>query len=293
MKYGMHILDDLDGLSARARDLLNRTGWREPPPDSRLATEFLQVRDCSGRQVPAPAVLAIRREGFEQRYGGLRYQVRNSYAYEGERHEVTFGWRYDLEQDAWADSARGWYFSWFGEHAATPVRWLVHTDGRAGVDDGGGKFLEIAPSVPALIESHALTDMVAAWDRTRSRSTASPSPSRSEASPTFPRPPARPPGGGPRTQSLSRNSGTGAVRSPYAAGAHSSGLEAQTADARSNRQPKPRGPKGSSIPTSRLRLTVLIPRNFYVDVAFHSAGVIGQGQPGCGGVLVAADADGE
>jgi hypothetical protein len=166
MKYGMHILDDLDGLSARARDLLNRTGWREPPPDSRLATEFLQVRDCSGRLVPAPAVLAIRREGFEQRYGGLRYQVRNSYAYEGERHEVTFGWRYDLEQDAWADSARGWYFSWFGEHAATPVRWLVHTDGRAGVDDGGGKFLEIAPSVPALIESHALTDMVAAWDRT-------------------------------------------------------------------------------------------------------------------------------
>jgi hypothetical protein len=166
MKYRMHILDDLDGLSARARDLLSRTGRREPLPDSRLATEFLQVRDRSGRLVPAPAMLAIRREGFEQRYGGLRYQVRDSYTHEGERHEVSFSWRYDLEQDVWADSARGWYFSWFGEHAATPVRWLVHTDGRAGVDDGGGKFLEIAPSIPALIESHALTDMVAAWDRT-------------------------------------------------------------------------------------------------------------------------------
>jgi hypothetical protein len=45
------------------------------------------------------------------------------------------------------------------------MRWLVHTDGRAGADDGGGQFLEIAPSVPALIESHALTDMLSAWDR--------------------------------------------------------------------------------------------------------------------------------
>jgi hypothetical protein len=111
-------------------------------------------------------MLAIRREGFEQRYSSLRYQVRNSYTYEGERHDSAFGRRYNLEQNVWADSVRGGYFSWSGEHAATPVRWLVQTDGRAGVDDGGGNFLEIARSVPALIESHALTDMVAAWDRT-------------------------------------------------------------------------------------------------------------------------------
>jgi hypothetical protein len=161
----MHILDDPSGLSARASSLIGRTGWREPSPEPRLATEFLQVRDQAGRPVPAPAMLAIRREGFEQRYGGLRYQVRSSFTIEGERHEATRSWHYDLGQDMWADSSGGWYFDWFGEHASTPVRWLVHTDGRVGVDDGGGQFLEIAPSVPALIESHALTDMLAAWNR--------------------------------------------------------------------------------------------------------------------------------
>ncbi|MFD8725424.1 hypothetical protein ACFV2H_47680 [Streptomyces sp. NPDC059629] len=46
------------------------------------------------------------------------------------------------------------------------MRYLVHTDGSVGVDDGSGAFLEIAPSIPALIESHALTDMVSTWDRT-------------------------------------------------------------------------------------------------------------------------------
>jgi hypothetical protein len=166
MKCWMHILDDPDGLSARARDLLSRTGWREPPPGPRLATDFLQVRGHADRPVPAPAMLAIRREGFEHRYGGLRYQVRNNFTFDGENHQVTHAWHYDLGQYVHEDPARGWYFDWFGEHVSSPVRFLAHTDGRAGVDDGGGKFLEIAPSIPALIESHALTDMVAAWDRT-------------------------------------------------------------------------------------------------------------------------------
>jgi hypothetical protein len=30
-----------------------------------------------------------------------------------------------------------WYFSWIGEHLSSPVRFLVHTDGRVGVSDGG------------------------------------------------------------------------------------------------------------------------------------------------------------
>lgn len=131
----------------------------------RLATEFLQVRDQAGRPVPAPAMLAIRREGFEDRYGGLRYKVRSSFTIDGERHEVTRSWHYDLGQDIHPDASRGWYFDWYGEHASTAVRWLVHTDGRAGVDDGGGQFLEIAPSITAVIESHALTDMLSAWNR--------------------------------------------------------------------------------------------------------------------------------
>jgi hypothetical protein len=111
-------------------------------------------------------LLVIRREGFEQRHGGLRYQVRSSYTVEGERHEVLRDWHYDLGQDMWTDAARSWYFDWFGERVSSPVRYLVHTDGSVGVEDGGGVFLEIAPSIPALIESHALTDMVSTWDRT-------------------------------------------------------------------------------------------------------------------------------
>jgi len=126
-------------------------------------------RTSTFHRVPAdqePLWLVIRREGFEQRYGGLRYQVRNSYTVVGERHEVFRDWRYDLGEGMWTGSARGWYFDWFGEHVSSPVRYLVHTDGRVGVDDGGGTFLEIAPSVLALIEAHALTDTVSTWDRT-------------------------------------------------------------------------------------------------------------------------------
>ncbi|OIJ69760.1 hypothetical protein [Streptomyces mangrovisoli] len=161
----MHILDDLTGLTTRAKSLLERTGRRDGPPAPRLPTEFLRIPDRSGRPVPAPLTLVIRREGFEQRYGGLRYQVRKSYTAQGECHEVLREWHYDLGQHVWTGSARGWYFDWFGERVSSPVRYLVHTDGRVGVDDGGGTFLEIAPSVPALIESHALTDAVSTWNR--------------------------------------------------------------------------------------------------------------------------------
>lgn len=162
----MHILDDLTGLSSRAQSLLERTGRRDDPQEPRLSTEFLRIRDCFGQLIPTPMMLVIRREGFEQGYGGLRYQVRSSYTVEGERREVLRDWHYDLGQNMWTGASDGWYFDWFGERVSSPVRYLVHTDGRVGVDDGGGTFLEIAPSIPALIESHALTDMVSTWDRT-------------------------------------------------------------------------------------------------------------------------------
>jgi hypothetical protein len=42
-------------------------------------------------------------------------------------------------------------------------RFLLHTGGRVGVSDGG-PFLEIASSVPQLIESHAVMDSVSSWD---------------------------------------------------------------------------------------------------------------------------------
>lgn len=161
----MHILDDLAGLSARAASLLERTGRRTHPPEPRLSTEFLGIRDRSGRPIPTPMPLVTAREGFAQRWGGLRYQVRRSCTIGGERRDSIRDWLYDLGQGMWSDPARGWYFDWSGERVSSPVRYLVHSSGSVGVDDGSGAFLEIAPSVPALVESHALTDMVATWDR--------------------------------------------------------------------------------------------------------------------------------
>lgn len=57
---------------------------------------------------------------------------------------------------------RGWNFDFIGERVSSPVAYAVHTDGRVGVT-GGGPFLEIAPSVYNLIESHAVLDHVASW----------------------------------------------------------------------------------------------------------------------------------
>ena len=159
----MHLLDDLDGLSSRAQTLLQRTGWRESPaPD--LETRITRVQLVGDGLVAAPPMLAIRREGFALRYGGLRYTVRRFHVLDGRRRETAREWNYDLGAYVWADRAGGWYFNWLGERVSSPVGHLVHTDGRAGVEDGSNDFLKIAASLPALIESHALTDELAQWD---------------------------------------------------------------------------------------------------------------------------------
>ncbi|XRQ08670.1 hypothetical protein ACN3XK_71270 [Actinomadura welshii] len=158
----VHVLDDLAGFSDRAQGLLTRTGRREPDEAARTPTDLLDVHDRVGRVVPAPTALVVRREGFDARYGGLRYEVRRSVLVSGERWDVCRRWDFSLDEGIWADD-RGWFFSWKGEHVSTPVRFLVHTDGRVGVSDGG-PFIEVASSVPQLIESHAVMDMVSSWD---------------------------------------------------------------------------------------------------------------------------------
>lgn len=160
----MHILDDLTDLSTRAKGLLERTGRREQPQNSPGIAQHLQAGNHGGHLIPSPMTFLIRREGFDLRYGGLRYQVRRSYSLGGERRESVRDWHYDLGGYQWTDPAGGGYFDWFGERVSSPLRYLVHTDGRVGAEDGTSVFLEIAPSIPALIESHALTDMVSAWE---------------------------------------------------------------------------------------------------------------------------------
>ncbi|MET0135777.1 MAG: hypothetical protein ABW215_19525 [Kibdelosporangium sp.] len=156
MKIRMHILDDLADLSPRARDLLGRTG-RRTPQQSRT------VPDPAGQAAPIPDALAIRRDEFDQRFGGLGYQVRRSFSAAGQRFEASTGWEYILGTEVWPDPTGG-YFDWTGEHRATPVRYLLHSNGTVGVDDGSGIFLPIAPSIPHLIESHALEDSVSPWN---------------------------------------------------------------------------------------------------------------------------------
>ncbi len=233
-KCRMHILDDLTGLSSRAKSLLERTGRRDVPQEPRLSTEFLRIRDCFGQLIPTQMMLVIRREGFEQKYGGLRYQVRSSYTVEGERREVLRDWHYDLGQSMWTDAADGWYFDWFGERMSSPVRYLVHTDGRVGVDDGGGTFLEIAR--PSRRSSNPTLSPTRSRPGTAPppRSTASHSPSNSTASPTSPKHLAAPSDGACPTTSRSRSSGTGAA-TRHVVGARSSGAEVNLADARLKR----------------------------------------------------------
>ncbi|WP_149260453.1 hypothetical protein [Actinomadura sp. K4S16] len=158
----MHVLDDLAEFSDRAQGLLSRAGRRAPSDPARTPTDFLNVRDRAGRVVPAPAELVVRREGFEARYGGLRYEVRRSALIGRERFDVSRRWDFSLDEEIWADE-RGWFFSWTGERVSSPVRFLIHTDGRVGVSDGG-PFIEVADSVPHLIEGHAVMDMVSSWD---------------------------------------------------------------------------------------------------------------------------------
>jgi hypothetical protein len=158
----VHILDDLDSLSPRAREFVRRAAWREGREKSRIPTDFLQIRDPSDRLISAPTELVIRREGFADRFGGLRYEVRRSAFLGRDRYDVTRLWNFDLDEEIRKDG-RSWCFGWTGEHVSSPVRFLAHTDGRVGVSDGG-PFLEIASSITQLIESHALTDEVSSWE---------------------------------------------------------------------------------------------------------------------------------
>ena len=64
-------LDGLDGYSERARAFLARAAWRGEPDPDRVPTELMRARSSSGELVPAPPELAVRREGFAQKYGGL------------------------------------------------------------------------------------------------------------------------------------------------------------------------------------------------------------------------------
>ncbi len=105
--------------------------------------------------------LVIRREGFASRFGGLRYVVRRSVALPGMVREFEHRWDFDVGRWMRRD-VRGWHFDFIGERVSSPVAYAVHTDGRVGVTDGG-PFLEIAPSVYHLIESHAILDQVASW----------------------------------------------------------------------------------------------------------------------------------
>ncbi|WP_042447333.1 hypothetical protein [Streptacidiphilus jiangxiensis] len=111
--------------------------------------------------------LVIRREGFAQKFGGLRYTVRHSRAgVSGERRERTDEWSYELGTYAWADPVQGWYFDWFGPSFASPIRYLAHTDGRVGAENasGDGVFQETETSMIHRIESDAVQDEVSAWD---------------------------------------------------------------------------------------------------------------------------------
>ena len=68
--------------------------------------------------------------------------MRRSALLGGERYDAARWWDFDLSDGVWADQ-RGWYFSLVGEHVSSPVRFLVHADGRVGVSDRG-PFTEIA-----------------------------------------------------------------------------------------------------------------------------------------------------
>ncbi|WP_158562837.1 hypothetical protein [Marinitenerispora sediminis] len=158
----MHILDDLDGFSDRARELLARTGRREAGRAAGVPTDLLRVRDRTGRLIPAPTELVVSREAFRARYRGLRYAARRSALVGGRRRDIVRSWEFDLADGVWPDG-RGWCFAWTGERVSSPVNFLAHTDGRIGVGDGAA-FIEVAASVSRLIESHAVMDAVSSWD---------------------------------------------------------------------------------------------------------------------------------
>ncbi|BBH68082.1 hypothetical protein ACTI_47670 [Actinoplanes sp. OR16] len=145
----MHILDDPGELSYRARSFLARAAVRQREPGS--------LPERRG-----PAELLVSLDHFTDRYGGMRYDVRRTVSLRGERVVTVRRWQFDLLGAARAERT-GWSFGWHGEHVASPVRYLAHTDGRFGVS-AGGPFLEVSPSFSHLIEGHALMDELASWE---------------------------------------------------------------------------------------------------------------------------------
>lgn len=156
----MHILDDPSGLTDRARAFLARVGDRIEVQHQ--PTEFMIVRDRKGNAVPAPFELVIRREGFAQKFAGLRYPVRQSVLFPDGPDVYERFWEFTLFDFVRQDH-RGWYFDWFGERVSSPVRYLQHTDGRFGVTDSTA-FIPVHPTMLSLIEHHALVDEHAAWE---------------------------------------------------------------------------------------------------------------------------------
>ncbi|SCF98590.1 hypothetical protein [Streptomyces sp. Ncost-T10-10d] len=171
------------------------------PTWERLPTDFMQVRDLRGKLVSAPWELVVRREGFAQKFGGLRYTVRggphgymhvpssvrqmqNEYPDEvrtwlldrmtrsaakgpRERWDRFLGWDFDLQCGVWQDR-RGWFFHWGGEDVAAPFNRVQHTDGRCGaylpLENRPPLFESEYPTVLHMIESQSLSDLVADWD---------------------------------------------------------------------------------------------------------------------------------
>lgn len=156
----MHILDDPSGLTDRARTFLARVGERTDVQHQ--PTEFMLVRDRNGDSVPAPFELVIRREGFAQKFAGLRYPVRQSVLFPDGPDMYERFWEFALFEFVRQDH-RGWYFDWLGERVSSPVRYLQHTDGRFGVTDADA-FIPVHPTMLSLIEHHALLDKYAAWE---------------------------------------------------------------------------------------------------------------------------------
>lgn len=109
-----------------------------------------------------PVAVAVGRQGFAARFGGLRYDVRRSVRIGDERIDVVRRWQFDLLDVVRAENT-GWSFGWIGQRVSAPVAHLVHTDGRVGVH-AGGSFLEVSPSIHHLIEGHALMDELHDWE---------------------------------------------------------------------------------------------------------------------------------
>lgn len=156
----MHILDDPSDLTDRAQAFLARVGERTEVQHQ--PTEFMLVPDRHGNTIPAPFELVIRREGFAQKFGGLRYPVRQSVLFPDGLDVRELFWEFTLFDFVRQDH-RGWYFDWSGEHVASPVHYLQHTDGRFGVTDSG-TFIPVHPTMLSLIEHHALLDKHAEWE---------------------------------------------------------------------------------------------------------------------------------